>query len=203
MLEHLAIAGDSTVFAFGTSGAIVYWKQNQWHSVSSGTTMRIYDAWQSADSKSGEGTILAIAAGPNPSSGMKLLKVNETSVTALPDSGLLWYSVSIWFVANTSYYIVGPGVFSKTSLDQATWRTDLSPAIQNAFWVRVRGLGANDVFVVGSYGRISHFNGASWHSYSNVISLPQFVLGGLAVHDHTVMVTGSDGQQAVVLIGKR
>jgi hypothetical protein len=67
----------------------------------------------------------------------------------------------------------------------------------------VRGNDINDVFVTGSFLEIVHFNGTTWHNYRDVIPPRNAAVGRIAVHGNLMITVGLDGQNALVIVGKR
>jgi hypothetical protein len=69
----------------------------------------------------------------------------------------------------------------------------------------VRGSGPNNIFVVGDYGLVAHWNGSSWKTFEQN---PQYVFLGLAVKDNLVVAVGTKVEgivagSAVLLTGTR
>ena len=66
------------------------------------------------------------------------------------------------------------------------------------------GLNHNDIFIVGAYGYIAHYNGANWRNY-NDDELP-FFDGTFASVDYIgnlIVTVGSSGLNAIILRGYR
>jgi peroxiredoxin len=65
---------------------------------------------------------------------------------------------------------------------------------------RIRGVGLNDVFVVGDFGLVAHFNGFSWR----IIPDANVALNHSIDYKNNLMLSvGQRNQKAVILIGKR
>jgi hypothetical protein len=69
----------------------------------------------------------------------------------------------------------------------------------------IRGRGNNDVFAVGDYGTIIHYNGKSWAMLTQSSRINQMDFSKVAVSSNYVFVSGIDHttNQAVILIGRR
>jgi hypothetical protein len=67
----------------------------------------------------------------------------------------------------------------------------------------VHGQSLNDVFVVGSFLEVVHYNGLSWHNYTNEISPADGALVGLDIKRNTVAIVGQRNQHALAIIGRR
>ena len=59
----------------------------------------------------------------------------------------------------------------------------------------------NDLFIVGDFGLVSHYNGSSWKHYD--MSLPNANFYSVSVKGNTVAAVGQDGNNAVITIGRR
>jgi hypothetical protein len=107
----------------------------------------------------------------------------------------------IWFIPELIYYIVGDGVFTTHSI-QNSWQTNTGhPLIYKSI---VRGLSENDVFISGSFGLLSHYNGTSWHHY-NGNELPN-ISGGywsIDLRPDFIIAVGNINNQAIIVRGQR
>lgn len=103
----------------------------------------------------------------------------------------------MWFGENTPLYVCGGGVHI---YENNQWRevTD----IPNIYTNRVRGNHQNDVFVVGDFGLVAHYNGIDWKVYDEIQFSP-CVYQGLAVKDDLVVAVGTTGVYAVICVGRR
>ena len=148
--------------------------------------------------------ILAIASNQFQNQGKKVLRIQGNSVTAVSDSGLSWAINGIWFVPNQQYYIVGDGIGHKRRMDDGTpWSVYPHGAINSYYSGGVSGQSANDVFVVGSFLEIVHYNGSTWHNYNDVIPYANGGLGRVALKGNVAIVVGYVDQQAIAMTGRR
>ncbi len=108
----------------------------------------------------------------------------------------------IWFVPNKHYYVVGDGIYEKNLLSESIWKNGPLDITHNAV-TAIRGNGLNDVFAVGSFGEVLHYNGKRWTSFINETGLDNGGYGGLAVKGNLVVATGGNNPQAVILMGRR
>ena len=58
----------------------------------------------------------------------------------------------------------------------------------------------NDVIVVGAFGEVLHYNGATWKDFLLQTGI-NGAYGGLAVKGNTVIAVGQKGADAVILMG--
>ena len=79
------------------------------------------------------------------------------------------------------------------------WKEETLPAF---FKFRVRGEELNDIWTAGGFGFAAHYNGASWKTFEEV-SLAAGNYKGLAVKSNIVVLTGNEGNKAVITIGRR
>jgi hypothetical protein len=186
----------SNIYCVGRNGVIYYFDGSNWQKLSSGTTVDIQDIW-------GEGqTVLAVASFLNYGRGLDLLQIQGTSVTKLDTTGLHISLNSIWFESGQRFYITGNGVYSKKTLDDLRWQNDDTHPL--LYKDRIRGNRWNDVWISGSGGLMSHYNGATWKHYTGT-ELPRVYARyqGLSVKRDVVVAVGWMNDQAVIVRGRR
>jgi hypothetical protein len=61
---------------------------------------------------------------------------------------------------------------------------------------RIRGNTSNDIYVVGGFGLLLHFNGATWRQYTKFYEIDNF--HSLDVKNNTVVAVGLNGSNAVI-----
>ena len=191
---------DFNIYCVGWGGAIYHYDGNSWMKLESGTTLPIHDIWGAQNFQTGQLEILAVAS---DDVNKKLLKIQGTTVSTVPDSGLSASLYGVWFVPEEKYYVVGAGIGYKSSLDNSPWSVYPSGAVTSYMSGGVRGSGLNNVFVVGSFFEIVHYNGSTWHTYKDVIPFTDGAVGSMAVNGDIMVTVGLSGQNAVAIIGKR
>jgi hypothetical protein len=134
---------------------------------------------------------------------MDLLRISGLQVIPMDTTGLHVNVNSVWFEPSRVYYVAGNGLFSKRRLSDTHWK-DL-PNLPLQYIYAVRGNALNDVFIVGAFGLVSHFNGRNWDHYQyNELPLIDGVYTDLAVKDNVVVAVGLLGSgEAVILKGIR
>ena len=187
-------ANSSSLYFAGWNGTLVRYSAGTWQSLSSKTSLILQDIYGS------DGTVLAVASDPGESLDKEILKINGTNVTQLSTAGIQWPLSSVWFVPG-HYYVVGQGIYEKTSLSQSTWQEDSVDTVD--FFSSIRGNAWNDFFVAGGYGQLLHFNGKTWRSYQNVLGLQQGGIASIAVKGNLMIGVGYLGSKAVAFVGKR
>jgi hypothetical protein len=99
------------------------------------------------------------------------------------------------------YYVVGQGIYEKTSLSDPVWQQDSIDTVD--FFSCIRGNAWNDFFVAGGYGQLLHFNGKSWQSYQNVLGMEKGAIARIAVKGNLMIAVGQLGSNAVAIVGRR
>lgn len=193
----------NNVFFVGRGGSIVHFTNGIWQKLSSGTTFPIRDVWGAKDPVTGKQTVLAIASGSFPEDGKKLLSIDGTTVSSLSDEGLSWSLSGVWFVPNCRYYIVGAGIHQKASLRDPVWTVYPPGEVTSYGSTAVYGQSLNDVFVVGSFLEIAHFNGSTWYNYRKEIPLTDGVIADVDIKGNSVVLVGYLNQRALIITGRR
>jgi len=67
---------------------------------------------------------------------------------------------------------------------------------------KIRGSGANNIFMVGDFGDVRHFNGLSWQSYPELL-LSQGVYYSVAVRERIAVIVGRTTGHAIIVIARR
>jgi hypothetical protein len=190
---------DNNLCIGGNGGGISRYDGHGWTKLTSGTTLRINDIWGSSDGSQ----ILAVASELDVDTGIKLLQINGNTVTAFPDSGLIWGISGVWFVPGVKYYVVGDGIHYKHSLQDNIWQGYQPGVVSNYYTGAVRGQGLNDVMFVGAYGEIIHWNGSTFYNYKNEVPSLAGGYGSVAIKGNLVIAVGQDSPSAIAIIGKR
>ena len=193
---------DKQLYFVGNKGMITYSSDqgSSWQKVETGTTLPFQDIWGDG------GQVLAIASSHNYL-GRQLYSLQGNTATAISDSGLYYVFGGLWFVANKKYYVVGDGVFEKSSLQSSSWYRYPLGQVASYYSNAIRGTGINDVVITGSYGDISHFNGKSWVEYKQLINTEDRLLSG-SIKGNTIIAVGYryiDGihNYGVIYLGRR
>ena len=190
------------MYFVGTNGNITHYDGQSWQRLESGTDIDIQDIWGSLNTENNEYEILAVASTTFHIERERfILRVNKNTVSTEPDSGLAVNLSTIWFQANKTYYTAGDGLYIRES-KQTTWEKETDQL--GYYKSEVRGNHINDVFVVGSFGLVSHYNGNSWKHYTEK-ELPYFYgsWNALAFQNDYIVVAGDSNGRGLILRGKR
>jgi len=154
---------ETNIYGVGAIGKIAHYNGTFWQNLESGTDLPIRDIWGALNPSTGETEILAVASLRNQGRKMDLLRISDLQVIPVDTTGLHVNVNSVWFEPSRVYYVAGNGLFRKNRLSDTHWK-DL-PDLPLIYKEAVRGNSLNDVFIVGDFGMVSHFNGRSWYHY--------------------------------------
>lgn len=199
-IGNIWASSPSDIYFVGRKGSIVHYDGSGFRKIESGTTLDVQDIWGAKNKRTGKWEILAIASNDQDKC---LLRIQNKTVTELLDDNLSNILDGIWFVPNYQYYVVGAGIHYKSKLDDSPWSCYPSGEVTSYQSHDITGNGINDVFVVGSFCEVVHYNGSTWYNYRNEIPFAGGALGGVSVKDNLVAIAGHIGREAVVIIGRR
>ncbi len=192
---------STDLYIIGNSGLIAHRGTNgSWQKIDSGTGLPLLDIYGSS-SKFGLYQILVVGSNNYPPR-RTLLSINGSNATTVSTSPIEWDLYSIWFVPFQHYYLAGSGIYEKNSLSDNSWNNNPLDITKYSI-SSIRGNGLNDIYAVGSFGEVLHYNGKRWMSYINETGLDNGSYGGLAVKGNLVVATGANNSQAVILMGRR
>ena len=193
---------DYDVYTVGAIGQIGHYQNGIWQKIESGTNMNIYDIWGASNPQTGKTEILAVVSYPDTSAQRKILQINGTNATDISSSGINWDLESVWFKPQSQYFVAGSGIYQKNLLSDPIWRNkplDITTYYTNC----IRGNDVNDVVAVGSFGEVIHYNGKSWNSFRDETGLANGEYLSVAIKGNEIVAVGYNGQNAVILVGRR
>jgi len=185
---------DTDFYGVGNKGNIFHYDGQTWQKLNSGMDVNINDIWGVIDGQTGENYIICPASYKYELGEKKLLKINnDFSVTdeiwPYPNRRIH----SVWFKNKQKIMICGAGVFTRNML--GIW--DEYSELPLIFTNRIRGNDINDIFVVGDFGFLAHFNGLNWYIYKNhTVDLFQ----SIDFKNNLVINVGRRGKKAVILM---
>lgn len=200
-------ADGKDLYIVGNNGLIAYSPDqgNTWSQVFANTSMPFQDIW-GGDDRIGRQQVLAVASDKFGNGGKAITSLDNGVASSVSDSGYISSLSGVWFVPNEIYFIVGPGIFQRNFFqDNEMWSGPALPIDWYSF--AIRGNDKNDVVAVGDAGSISHFNGASWFGYTQLLN-PVDRLVSVSIKNNLIIAVGerhNDGVHyyGVVYIGKR
>jgi hypothetical protein len=191
------------LYFVGRKGTIVHYNGSSWSKIESGTELDLYDIWGDMNEQTGEYEILAVGAKLLESTDRVILSIKSNHAEKINDVDITQPLSTVWFKTNRKYIVAGSGRYSKEKISQAKWSIKLKE-ITNYYTNRIRGNELNDLFIVGAYGNVMHYNGISWKSYLNK-ELPMINgnLLGLSQRGDLVLTVGSNDRKALIHLGYR
>lgn len=92
-------------------------------------------------------------------------------------------------------------------LSDSAWVAYPPGVVTHFFSGGVRGQDVNDVFVVGSFGEVVHYNGTSWFRYFEQAPLLVDYLGFVQIKGNLMIATGQISvginTRGIIVIGRR
>lgn len=190
---------SSDVYIVGTNGSLARFDGDSWQKIESGTSLDIIDIY--GVSSGSEATIISVASRLLSTLDREILSIQGSQVVILSDSGITEPLSGVWFVPGKKYMVAGSGYYRKGLLSDPVWEgypTELTQYYTHA----VRGTDTSDVFLAGAFGSALHYNGVSWHTYSE-LSMTQGGFYSLSFQGNTVSLVGRIDNKAIAVIGKR
>lgn len=203
-INKICAVGPGDIYAAGNSGTIVHYSNESWQKLESGTATDLRDI-------TGEigGQFVWTCGYSNDLSQSALLEYNGQSWSTVwtregastAPYGDLVSSVTV--IGRSLYLTSNSGVFRQSAT--ASFADAQCVLSLPSFPYRIRGSSANNVFVVGDYTRIWHYNGLTWKLLNSGESTRP--LYGLAVAGNFAVAVGADYStipaRAVIYTGRR
>jgi hypothetical protein len=150
---------QNNIYCVGRSGAIYHYFGIGWQKLESGTDVDIQDIW-GIDYGSSNSFILCAASNAIEPGEHKILRINNSNSV---DTISWFYNRrvnSVWMESKHQLFACGDGMFISGYV--GIWKQQELTAV---FKERVRGKARNDLFVVGGFGLLAHYNGVTWREY--------------------------------------
>jgi hypothetical protein len=182
-------------YAVGGSGTIIQYANSTWAKIESGTTTIINDVYGVRNIRTGNYEIYCAVTDFFQPKDRKILRITNTNIV----DSITWNTgkdvVSVWSDNGMFLYACGNGVFENSS---GAWKEIKFGVYTN----HVRGSAANNVFAVGDFGLIAHFNGSTWQAFYPESNVGAY--NSVAVMGNTVIAVGTTmSGQAIITIGTR
>jgi len=199
---------SNNMYFVGKSGVILHFDGTNWTKMESGTTENLEEIsgtsniniWATGYSGHNH-TVLTHYNG-------SLWKVDSISFIPTPLTGGFG---SVWCGDSAGHRITiasGSIVYRKT--DDGPWRNPDSGKVPNYdggsyIGIGVRANSHNDLFAIGPWGLITHWNGASWKRYDQFFapSASGYMTGGASVKGNTACIVGTKDGASWILLGQR
>ncbi len=199
--KHIWYNNSYDIWATGKDGLILHYDGHEWKILDSETSTPVIDIWGHINSKNKKRLVLATISCDwwNTEGDYRIVSLHNNYLV----DTLQWKwpkerpLMSIWWDDNSPIYVVGGGI----AFFDTTWHTVNN--IPNYGLYKIRGSAWNNIFAVGSYGTILHYNGVNWHYYNELIF--DGAIKSVAVKDEYVVAVGYIGSfrpYGIILVGK-
>jgi hypothetical protein len=196
------------LYFVGLKGTIVHYNGSSWQKLespagASGTDLPIQDIWGAKNENSDQEEIYCIASTKYYGGVSRVMQIEDNKIVEVSNNGLPWSISGIWFKPPHNYYIVGDGIFYSNELNERSKWIELVPDITTYYTHAIRGIEINDIFVVGAYNTVIHFNGMTWKNYlGNTLPNLGYHLSRMDYKGDIVAAVGYLGRDGIILIGK-
>ena len=202
-IEKLWGQSATAIYGVGNAGSLIFYNGQNWSRIESGTELNINDIWGDYNEKTQEWEILAVASNILHSFEKEVIKIDGINAELVNKVGIDWTLSGVWFKPNRKYYAVGSGIYQKYNLTDAVWKDDSLDRITNYHVNKIRANDINDVFVVGAFGEVLHFNGVRWKSYLSELGVMSGSYLSVNIKNNLFVATGYEATQAKIMIGRR
>jgi hypothetical protein len=150
--------GDSKrMYIVGDSGGIYHFDYKSYNRIDMpGLTYAVNDVWGSGD------TAFCVASewlfDNTPT---RVIRLVGTQGTYACEQNVPRAGASIWFMSPQRMFLTADGC---ASWENGKWTRIVNPPGWKGFKVMVRGSGYNNIFMIGHYSSVAHYNGASWRT---------------------------------------
>ncbi len=154
---------DNDLYIVGNDGLIAHYDGRQWQRIESGMTTPVNDIWGIQSENLNKIAALSSYDWYSRKGNYKILLLSPNTV----NDTISWPwtlekpLMSIWFENDKILFIAGSGVEKYCN---GKWTIEKNT--MNYHFYHIRGSKCNNIFAVGPAGRIFHYNGFSWHRYT-------------------------------------
>ncbi len=194
---------SNDLFAVGSKGIILHYNGSKWTKMQSGKSYSLQDVWGFAPND------VYAGGGGNAESYAVLLHYDGSSWKAIVDSSSQTKGQiiqTIWGSSpNNVYYWSSFGGSTSGFFNGSVntgWNMQTIPN-DHTVMQHMRGSSANNIFIVGPFSIILHYNGSTWHRYDEIYRKPGGdILSSVFTIDKTVFIVGQYFNTAKALIYK-
>jgi hypothetical protein len=191
-------SSSEDLYAVGNNGNIAHWDGRKWTKIESGTYVDINDVFGVIDTTSNNQKVFCAVSFVLQLGEHKILTIDENNKV----DSLHWNTGrrvnSIWSNKGRIVYTSGGGVFNN-KVGYWVEETEIPLYYTN----RIRGNGLNDIFAVGDFALLTHFNGMQWNVYKEFLQIPATSFNSITVKDNIIAIVGYSGDKALIITGKR
>jgi hypothetical protein len=192
---------SSDLYLACSNGGLSHYNGSKWTLINTGTDFNINDIYGSWNEKTSRYDIMAVASNILESYDRQILQISGNTVTNLSSDTLKGTLSSIWFKPNKRYLICGDGIYQKYNLNENVWK-NRNLEFTHYYTHSITGSEVNDLFAVGAYGEVLHYNGLTWKSFMNETGVD----GGLysvRIKNNLIVAVGEGSTKGIILIGQR
>jgi len=205
-LSKIWAQASNNIFYVGEKGLITHYDGQVFTRMESGTTQDLTDVYGNAEDVWAVGGEAFVDQGIV----LKLQGVGFQEIDSL-SNGNAWSIPSVWCTkkpwSNNGFVILAGG--SGIRYRDTIWKevpkqmTGAYLGLGDLYFSSVRATGRNNVFAVGDFGIVLHFNGASWKFYPRLFGYPRtYYFTSVSVMKEHVYIVGVDENRGIVIIGK-
>ena len=191
----------NNIYFVGRGGSIVHYNGSSFSKIESGTTIPFQDIFGSQNPKTGNYEVMTICFRNYPLE-KAIYRIEGNTASQISTDPIEWELFSCWFVSNRHYYVVGSGMYEKSSLSENQWRNDPLDFTTHSIY-KICGTGLNDIFCVGTFGEILHFNGHRWKSFIPELGTIDGDYYATDYKNDVVVAAGYEGTKAKIMVGIR
>ncbi len=190
---------SNDLYAVGNNGSIAHYDGTNWQKIESGTGADINDIFGAINSSTGETGIYVVASSILYNPERKFIKIVDNKIVYQKDFEYEIFLSSVWLAAGRKIYVTTWNgkiyTFNNNHWKILDYKTEYAQT-------HIRGTDYNDIFVAGSFGFLTHFNGVTWKQITDVNQISS-VISSIDINNKTIVVVGTLGSKATVKIGKR
>ena len=190
-INRIWATNPNNLYAIGEIGSIVHYNGSSWQKIESGTQLNLTDIWGFPDG-------LIYIVGSNTSTLENIFLIYDNGQFERFEDATR-RKKGVWGTAPDNLYLVGDGVFTYNG--ESLNFIQLPPEIPNYHMESIRGTAENNIFAVGHFGFVAHYNGSTWRYYPELYRYA--IASSVAVIGNSVFVVGTDGSQAFIYVGRR
>ena len=186
------------LYIVGDEGSVAHYFWGTWSRVESGTYGNLVDVWGYTVSNLGSPIVFSVGG---TSGNVKLLTLSPTAARDTLSWPSMEDATSIWTTNGFAIYAAGVGIWRNRG---SSWQR-MGGLPSGILFTRVRGSSSNNIFAVGSFGTLVHWNGTNWRQYGELPT--DFRYQGIAVSQNMVVAVGFTlsgvfADRAAVVIGR-
>lgn len=189
ILKAVWASAPDDVFAVGFDGTILHYNGKKWDKMKSGTDKHLFDVWgfASDDVYACGGMTSTLGYPFQPT----LIHYDGLEwKTILDTTGYEWHEIStIWGSSSDNvYYDASFGLFQGNLTNG--WNYVPIPDDNTAI-NKIRGSASFNIFEVGHFGLVLHYNGRTWRRYNELLNKPGGpLLSDVIVFENSVFIVG-------------